>query len=258
MQSDTNSCVHQRLGQWLVNLLLDNKRYRVVVEDVGYDRSTRPVRSDDGFRLDDYKTVRDLLDNEYTGRTVATYCSGSGLAAETLHEAAVDVAGDALHEWLDARLPGIFDFGGDITLSQNLGFDSDTLCEALADINSEYGFVEVFEEQSLGDVFNKHFSAALALRSASAEKAQADALERQRISELLEARGRWLLVEWNFRWQGRRFESATAAEFWEELERLRKSGKAVNVAAALRLSGQAFSLSNSVRQDALSKFVLSI
>jgi len=165
MQVDTSSCVHHRLGKWLVDLLLNNKRYYAEVEDVGYDRSTRAARSDEGFRLQDYETVGDLLENEFTGRTVATYCSGSGLAAETLHEAAVEIAGDALRAWLEVRLPGIYDFGDDGVLSQSNGFDSDKLCEALSDISSEYGFVEVFEAQPLLEVFNKHLPAVLALRA---------------------------------------------------------------------------------------------
>lgn len=61
--------------------------------------------------------------------------------------------------------------GYDGALSQAQGFDSDLLCEALSDIGTEYGFVEVFAAQPLLDVFNKHLPAALALRAKGEHRA---------------------------------------------------------------------------------------
>lgn len=258
MQMDTSSCMHHRLSQWLVGVLLDNKRYKAVVEDVGYDRSTWAVSSRDGYQMADYDTVGEILDNEFTGQTVATYCSGSGLAAQTLREAANEIASEALSEWLGERLPGLYDRDDKIVLEKNFDFDSDAVFDALTEIGTEYGFVEVFASRPLIDVWNKHLSAVLGLRAKDREKAQIEALERQRVETLVEAAGRPLLTQLNVRWQGMRFENATATEFWSVLNGLRKSGMKLEVAAALRLSGQSFSLSHSVRAAALHKYKLSL
>lgn len=70
-------------GNWLAHVILENRRGEVIEERSPWDYSTRGRPSGESFDLTQYETIGDFLDNEFTGNTRATFCSGSGLAAET-------------------------------------------------------------------------------------------------------------------------------------------------------------------------------
>lgn len=78
-----NNILFDAWGTWLARVILENHRGEAIEEWSPWDHSTRGQRSDDSFDLTPYETVGDFLDNEFTGGTCATYCSGSGLEAET-------------------------------------------------------------------------------------------------------------------------------------------------------------------------------
>jgi hypothetical protein len=70
-------------GNWLAHVILENRRGEAIEERSPWDYSTRGRPSNESFDLTEYETIGDFLDNELTGNTRATFCSGSGFAAET-------------------------------------------------------------------------------------------------------------------------------------------------------------------------------
>lgn len=83
LMATPNNIVFAAWGRWLARVILENHRGEAIEEHTPWDHSTRGQRSDESFDLTPYETVGDFLDNEFTGGTCATYCSGSGLEAET-------------------------------------------------------------------------------------------------------------------------------------------------------------------------------
>jgi hypothetical protein len=250
LQVAQNSYVYRALGQWLVMVLLNNRRYTPEVCDVGYDRSTRAVAISEGFCMEDYGCVADLLDNEYTGRTVATYYSGAGLAAQTLREEASEIALEALTDWLRLREPKTLDSFED----SELGFSSDEMWDALSEIGSEGAFVHNFETRRVQDVWDEYLADAVDIRAKQREAEEAQLLALQRKNAYIEAHGRAMLTSLNTRWLGRRFEKASSTELWEVLAEQAALGREQQVASALCLSPRLFHLSNSVLAQAMAKY----
>lgn len=250
LQQSPESIIYQQLGAWLVGALLANERYDAEVVDVGYDCSSHAVRLAEGYRLDDYATVADFLDNAYTGNTLATYCSGSGLAAESYREAAWSFAHDALYAWLNERLPGLYDEG----LDAGLGFDTDDLCEALCGIGDEIAFVEAFSKRPLSAVWDAFLPTALEARHQARIRLQLKVEQQRQHQERLATEGGPLLQQLNTRWAGCRFEKANVEELWTFLDGLERSGLGNQVAAALRLQSRSFQMSNKVTAETLARY----
>ena len=87
LMATPNNIIFLAGGRWLSRVILENHRGEAIEEWSPWDHSTRGQLSNESFDLTQYETVGDFLDNEFTGNTIATYCSGSGLAAETYAEA---------------------------------------------------------------------------------------------------------------------------------------------------------------------------
>jgi hypothetical protein len=71
----------------------------VEVVDVGYDVSTYPRRSSRPIDYSQFDTVQDFFDM-YTGNTIATFCSGSGFAAETFEDIFQEFVRDYIYDWI--------------------------------------------------------------------------------------------------------------------------------------------------------------
>ena len=69
----------------LCYIFLWGTKYDIKIIDVGYDISTHPVKTKKTFKIEDYKTVGDFI-QESTQNTIATYQSGSGLSAATYED----------------------------------------------------------------------------------------------------------------------------------------------------------------------------
>ena len=90
---------------WLINIIIDNNKYIEVIEDYGYDISTRPKIAEESYNFAQYETIEDFLQNEFTGNTKATYISGHGLAAETLYEESQNQIRDIWFYFINNEFP---------------------------------------------------------------------------------------------------------------------------------------------------------
>lgn len=250
--ADANSPIYKELGTWLVTVMLANNRYEAVIDDTGYDVSSRPQRRYESFQLSDYQIVSEVLQNELTGNTVATYCPGAGLAAESLEAAAIELARDWLYSWTRQQFPQLFE--GDGESIKTCGFTDDEVWELLSEVANEYLVVEVFGRRKLASVFSDYLPSALARRADERAAAEKAAQEQLRVAATREALGRDLRTKLNLRWVGRRFEKSNSAELLRFLREQATEGGGNRVAAALRLQPQTFSLSNSVAAGLLNEF----
>ena len=86
-------------GEWIVKAFKERTKVMTYKVDVGYDVSTYPRKTEQHFVLSDYTTVESFLD-EHANETIATYCSGSGLACATLDDILQRDLEDAGYCWL--------------------------------------------------------------------------------------------------------------------------------------------------------------
>jgi hypothetical protein len=256
IQND-KSTIYRELSCWLVDVLITNKRFNVEVCDVGYDRSTRAVASPAGFNLQDYSTVASLLETEFTGCTVPTFCSGAGLAAQTLDEAARELLFDLVFEWQKERLPELFE--DENNFQAQYGFDLDALSDCVCEELIEAQFYETFCQKTLLAVWNEFLPVTLLQRAEAQAQQKREAEERARIAEKWEACGRPALSSLNRLTMGRRYEQSNASEFWAILEALETNHEfsRLEIAAALRLTPRTFSLSNTLTGQVLLRYPFS-
>ena len=118
-----NSLPLKELSVWLSLRILRNIKYVPVVIDSGYDVSTSGTKSSDRLDVSSYISVGQFLENEYTGETVPTHCSGSGLAAQTYDEAAYDEAISIIHDHINNNYPELFEL--DDYYSELIDFECD-------------------------------------------------------------------------------------------------------------------------------------
>lgn len=102
---DQKGYCFKELGCWLVDILLDNVHYEKEVQDLGFDISTHPRLTHQGFNLLEYETVEDFLNNELTGNTIATYMSGMGLIAETHYNNGLDYCFNLWSNFINKNFP---------------------------------------------------------------------------------------------------------------------------------------------------------
>lgn len=68
----------------ITNMLVNNFKIETVCEDLGFDVSYYPNRTNKKHKKEDYKTISDILDNNYEDYTEATYLSGMGLTTNSI------------------------------------------------------------------------------------------------------------------------------------------------------------------------------
>lgn len=165
---EDNPIAHQ-LGLWIADHALNGTCSVIDYIDSGYDYSSYGRRTNEPYKVEDFETVEEFLE-EPSGNTNATFISGSGFAAEELSEEFEREVLDALTTWVsqqhrkkyglevaDFDLPGWQEFW-------------DLVCDERLD--GVY-WHEVFAPKRLADVVNKH-------------RAEAEELQRQREIERAE------------------------------------------------------------------------
>lgn len=99
------------VGEWIVDEAVNGEAYEIITVDSGYDVSTDSRPTGRHHMIADFETVENLLGTP-NGRTVPTYVSGSGLAADTLLTDYEEFISEFLSEWI-CRQPEIEDLDAD-------------------------------------------------------------------------------------------------------------------------------------------------
>lgn len=167
------------MGTWLADVLLDNQHAEVFTQDLGYDFSSYGHRTNKPFDLTQYENVGDFLACEATGNTVATYCSGSGFAAETYDNPAEEHAREAFIALVREKFPELLDPDGwinDYVLDELYGAEC-----------SELHLMEHFKQINLMECFLSHLSAAIALRHQRAKEESQRAARKKKYENWLQS-----------------------------------------------------------------------
>lgn len=93
---DPDGELERRVGTWIAYTVRFSPRYDVKYVDLGYDCSAHVERSDYDLSSVYLETVSDFL-AQPNGHTIATYLSGSGLAASVYSDDLSEQVSDALH-----------------------------------------------------------------------------------------------------------------------------------------------------------------
>lgn len=97
--ADLNHKDLRPVGQWIVDEVVNGEAYEIITVDSGYDVSTESRPTGRHHRMADFQTVGSFLGTP-NGRTVPTYVSGSGLAADTLLTDYEEFASDFIMGWV--------------------------------------------------------------------------------------------------------------------------------------------------------------
>jgi hypothetical protein len=230
--------IFKALGAWLIDILITNDKYDEVIEDSGYDVSTRSRKSTESFDISEYDTVGDFLNNEVGPRTIATYCSGHGLAAQSRAWEAEELCGEVLRSWIKSSWPQFVENG---YIDEDL---MEELCEQLVDCE----FTRKFSEKNLAEMVSAYLPDAIEAREACKREEEAlrsaASARRQKVLVL----GAEMADRIAAATKGRRFEKSNFGEllktligFAEEMPEGRDK-----VAAALEIKPWPFQASNSV------------
>lgn len=242
---DVNGPIMQALGAWLADVAINGTRGEAIVEDSGYDYSTRGVSTAEPFDISVHETAGDFLSEEFTGNTVATYVSGSGRAAETYADEAESMARDLLYEWLRKHCPEFFD-GGEYFASDSM---VDVLCDAGCDAIWIMG---IFNAQPLAPIVELYREEAERRRvQRDAEALASRELAEQRNAHRLEQAGT-LPAQITAIAGSTYFCKQNWGVLLADLNRLASSHGRESVGAALRLVH--LNLSNSVRDEILVRY----
>lgn len=87
------------VGRWIVDEAVNGEAFEIITVDSGYDVSTESRPTGRHHRIADFHTVESFLGTP-NGRTVPTYLSGSGLAADTLFTDYDEFVSGFLTEWV--------------------------------------------------------------------------------------------------------------------------------------------------------------
>ena len=126
--------------KWLAGVLTNEDRYTVQWIDSGWDCSARCCATGEPFDLKHYLLVGDFLENEPTGNTVATYCSGHGLGAEYYESRAEEVAREILYALVTTDYPEVLD-------------EDACLPDELLDHLCEFALIQAFSKLELADCY---------------------------------------------------------------------------------------------------------
>jgi hypothetical protein len=88
--------------RWIQGLLRKELKSKIEYIDCGYDSSSHSRRTNKKYKLEDFETINDFL-NEPTGNTLATYISGHGFSAETWEDRCTEISHETLLEWLKEK-----------------------------------------------------------------------------------------------------------------------------------------------------------
>ena len=218
--------VFKAMGVWLAEVILEDERGGAVVERTPWDHSSRGVRSSESFDLSLYETVGEFLDQEHTGQTIATYCSGAGLAAETF--------GDAFTQnclW-PAYGDGIRELAAD--LIDDDGSVPDEVLDGLVmrDVGDCH-FEQAFKELPLLETFTKHLQAAIASRAEEAKRQRMAAAEKKKQQDELRTFAGDLVPEIQGTIAGVRYEKSNWGQLLAYLNSLVEIHGKKRVAAAM-------------------------
>lgn len=156
---DLNGHCLTQLGIKLVDIILDNNKYELEVRDEGYDISTYPHKSDDGYDLSEYFTVEEFIQNQYTGNTKATYMSGHGIAAERYESQFQDEAYDLWMDFICDQFP-------EINLKDEDGYFDDDVYEELGENKiDQYALLYYFGSLDLDKCYDFYLSKTLEFRN---------------------------------------------------------------------------------------------
>jgi sulfite reductase alpha subunit-like flavoprotein len=96
---ETDDCgIEKDIGDWITDWALNETMSISVIEDCGYDCSTRGVETNKKYDIYAYQTVGHFLD-EPNGQTIATYESGSGLCADIISTDFNYFVSELIEEW---------------------------------------------------------------------------------------------------------------------------------------------------------------
>lgn len=231
LMATPNNIVFAAWGSWLARVILANHRGEAIEECSPWDYSTRGRLSNESFDLTLYETVGDFLDNEFTGNTCATYCSGSGLAAETY----ADVFNDELlvmyNDCVQQVAPKL--------CSPENGFFDDEVGDALAmEGVAHYEMADSFRKLPLQETFFRSMGQALAERNQGRlqnEAAAAAAVIKQETLRQLAGTELPRTIKafaGSTKWEGKNHKN-----LWDFLDALVKQYGSEKIAAALMFVG---------------------
>lgn len=169
--------VFDALGTWFAKVILDNQRGQCRVERTPWDSSSYGCSSGESFDLSEHETVGEFLDNEYTGSTIATYCSGSGFSAETFGDSIQYVFRSVYDEMFKSKYPDLFDQDD---------FIPDEVRDSLERLDAEDClFEDTFRKMPLIECFTKYLGQAMILRAEEAEQRRQCIAEKERIDRAI-------------------------------------------------------------------------
>ena len=241
LMATPNNIVFAAWGRWLARVILENHRGEAIEEHTPWDYSTRGRLSNESFDLTQYETVGDFLDNEFTGNTCATYCSGAGLAAETYADVFDEEFLVMYNDCVRQVAPGL--------CSPENSFYDDEVGDALAmEGVDHYEMKESFRKCSLQETFFRSMGQALAERNQERlqnETAAAAAVIKQEHLRQLAGTELPSTIEafsGSTKWEGKNSKS-----LWNFLDALVEQHGAEKIAAALMFVR--ISTSNKVASD---------
>jgi hypothetical protein len=131
------------ISAWAAYEFLTGTKYRLTHRfDPYWDHSGQLIEDNSGYKLSDYLTLSDFLD-EYSGNSTATYMSGVGLAYERLEREFQDEIEVCIHEELNDVVEELFENNEqslkDLTVEWNLAFNIDNV----EDITQEIYFNDI-------------------------------------------------------------------------------------------------------------------
>lgn len=246
MAADKQGHPFDRMGTWLAHAILENEHCEARVDKTPWDCSSYGHRTGQPIDISQYETVDDFLENEYTGNTTATFCSGSGFAAESYGSAITYVLWESYSELLRKLCPDLIDPDGSVPDEVLDGLVMEDASDCLLD--------QAFREQPLLECFTKHMSTAI-LERAETERQQREQREiadckRQEL-ESLAGQIPSLIEEFAAK---RKFEKANWHLLLEYLDRLIEVEGATEVAAAIRCAQ--LQLSASVSSELRARYPL--
>jgi hypothetical protein len=139
--------IYQKLGTWLSRVALEERHAEEVVIESPGDTSLYARRTNEPFCLGLYETVQEFLNAECTGNTVATYCSGHGIGAESYMDIFPGKCLSALCGTLREDYP-------DLVESDGRGISDEILDSLLMEGADEFLFYGPFLERPLRDTIS--------------------------------------------------------------------------------------------------------
>ena len=89
----------QEVAEWFCEIILtQNKKYVCHMHDPPWDSSGRIIETDEEYNLEDYDTLSDFVEQEYTGESTPSFMSGCGLFFDNYDEELEDLTNSWIRE----------------------------------------------------------------------------------------------------------------------------------------------------------------